>query len=200
MTTIVYHKGSLWCDSLAVSQETGERHLVQKWMDVSDKDININGEKVIYITAAGIDTGFHWVKEEIEKGASGEFLSLAHRYDDWFTGMRNRLEGFSTDLVDPQTVFLVVTEKGAHIVRWAKDQYGFFGGYESRFFRKESPVPCGIGCGFHHFMRYFDKEVRSPYTCVTEKGWNLRARFIIWIMKHFVQLFDKRSSKLSRVC
>lgn len=200
MTTVVYHRGSLWCDSLAVSQETGEKQSVQKWMDVSNYPITMNGEQVLYITAAGIDTGFHHVKEEIKEGLEGDFMSFAQRYDSWFTSMRNKHEGFSFDLVDPKTIFLVVTESGAYIVRWSKDQYGFVGSYESHFFSKESPVPCGIGCGFIHFMRYFNKEVRNPYTCVTEKGWNLKAKFIIWVMKHFVQFFDNQSSRLTRVC
>ena len=191
MTTVVYTKGELWCDSRATNIETGEvNNDVKKYEIVKGLGLKINGEEVIALAGCGTSWGMEFFREEVIGKKEGDVVDFANDLSFELARYR-RQKKFVVVGENPECTFMAVTERGVYVVYW--DWFHF----KSHFHSKEESLPCGMGSGFQIWRDLISPRERNPFTL--GKTLSLRNRIVNWLMMRFNDKVDAGSNKLKRV-
>ena len=191
MTTVVYTKGELWCDSRATNIETGEIiDNAKKYESIKGLRITIHGEEVIAVAGCGNSSGIEYLRGEVFGKREGDFVEFAEEFAKEMTRYRKK-QHLVIVADNPDCTFMAVTERGAYVVYW--DWFRF----KTHFHAKEEALPCGMGSGFQIWRDLISPRERNPFTL--GKTFSLRNRFVNWLMMRYNWRVDAGSNKLKRV-
>lgn len=191
MTTVVYTKGELWCDSRATNIHTGEiDDNAQKYEITKGMGITIQGEEVIAMAGCGNSSGIEYMRCEVLGKKEGDFAEFAEEFAMAMTRYRKQ-RNWVIIPENPECTFMAITESGAYVVYW--DWFKF----KTHFHAKEENLPCGMGSGFQIWRDLISPRERNPFTL--GKRYGLRNRIVNWLMMRFNDKVDAGSNKLKRV-